>query len=126
MDYGNISVKSIYNCYIFSRCLKPTVIQFISAGIIKSITKTCPCNIQISFGCKNGNFHWTNFDIFLILAQNIDCGYTLEPPRQKVYPCIPQFYYIKVGYKGVFISRTCFPDETRSSFLIHNKQKFNS
>ena len=22
------------------------------------------------------------FDIFLIFAQNIDCGYTLEPPRQ--------------------------------------------
>ena len=22
----------------------------------------------------------TNFDIFLIFAQNIDCGYTLEPP----------------------------------------------
>ena len=25
-----------------------------------------------------GNF----FDIFLIFAQNIDCGYTLEPPRR--------------------------------------------
>ena len=24
------------------------------------------------------------FDIFLIFAQNIDCGYTLEPPRQFV------------------------------------------
>ena len=23
-----------------------------------------------------------NFDIFLIFAQNIDCGYTLEPPRR--------------------------------------------
>ena len=22
-----------------------------------------------------------NFDIFLIFAQNINCGYTLEPPR---------------------------------------------
>ena len=34
------------------------------------------------FGCKNENFHWKNFDIFLIFAQNIDCGYTLEPPRR--------------------------------------------
>ena len=34
------------------------------------------------FGCENENFHWKNFDIFLIFAQNIDCGYTLEPPRQ--------------------------------------------
>ena len=30
------------------------------------------------FGCKNENFHWKNFDIFLIFAQNIDCGYPLE------------------------------------------------
>ena len=32
------------------------------------------------FGCKNENFQWTNFNIFLIFAQNIDFGYTLEPP----------------------------------------------
>ena len=31
--------------------------------------------------CENENFHWKIFDIFLIFAQNIDCGYTLEPPR---------------------------------------------
>ena len=30
-----------------------------------------------NFGCKNDNFQWKNFDIFLIFAQNIDCGYTL-------------------------------------------------
>ena len=30
---------------------------------------------------KNENFI-RNFDIFLIFAQNIDCGYTLEPPRR--------------------------------------------
>ena len=55
-------------------------------------------------------------------AQNIDCGYSLEPPRRRggsneypqsmflsrnkknnVYPCKPQFYYIKVGFKGVKI-----------------------
>ena len=34
------------------------------------------------FGCKNENFHWKFFYIFLICAQNIDCGYTLEPPRR--------------------------------------------
>ena len=31
---------------------------------------------------KIENFHWKSFDIFLIFAQNIDCGYTLEPPRR--------------------------------------------
>ena len=29
---------------------------------------------------KNENFPLKNFDIFLIFAQNIDCGCTLEPP----------------------------------------------
>ena len=34
------------------------------------------------FGCKNGNFHWIFKYIILIFPQNIDCGYTLEPPRR--------------------------------------------
>ena len=63
-----------------------------------------------------------NCDIFLIFAQNIDCGYSEAvlmsthnlcfgaKIRKKVYPCKPQFYYIKVGCKGVFVTRTCFPD----------------
>ena len=33
---------------------------------------------------KNENFQLKIFDIFLIFAQNIDCGYTLEPPRRGV------------------------------------------
>ena len=31
---------------------------------------------------KIEHFHDIIFDIFLIFAQNIDCGYTLEPPRR--------------------------------------------
>ena len=26
-------------------------------------------------------------------------------------PCIPQFCYIKMGFKGVYITQTCFPHE---------------
>ena len=57
---------------------------------------------------------------FHISAQNIDCGYSLEPPRRGgsneypqsmflsrnkkndvyMYPCKPLFYYIKIGFKG--------------------------
>ena len=62
-----------------------------------------------------------NSDIFHISAQNIHCGYSLEPPQRggsneypqfmflsrnkknNVYPCKPQFYYIKVGFNGVKI-----------------------
>ena len=34
------------------------------------------------FRSKIDNFQRNNFDIFLIFAHNIDCGYTLEPPRR--------------------------------------------
>ena len=72
------------------------------------IPKNEKCQIKNSY-----NFH--------ISAQNIDCGYSLEPPRQggsneypqsmflnrnkknNVYPCKPQFYYTKVGFKWVKI-----------------------
>ena len=63
---------------------------------------------------------------FHISAQNIDCGYSLEPPRRggsneyphsmflsrnkenNIYPCKPQFYYIKVGFKGSKLYRRVF------------------
>ena len=62
----------------------------------------------IFHGCKNDNFQIIFFYIFLIFAQNIDCGHTLEPPQRG--PSKPHFFYIKVGCKGVFVTRTCFRD----------------
>ena len=74
-----------------------------------------------NFTTKNWTFLDKNSDIFHISAQNIDCGYSLEPPRRggsnehpqlmflsrnkkyNVYPCKPQFSYIKVGLKEVKI-----------------------
>ena len=35
----------------------------------------------IFHGYKNVNFQMKKYNIFLIFAQNIDCGYTLEPPQ---------------------------------------------
>ena len=37
------------------------------------------CRTAIFHGCKNDNYQKKNCDVFLIFAQNIDCGYTLEP-----------------------------------------------
>ena len=37
--------------------------------------------IDFSKVVKIENFQLKKFDIFLIFAQNIDCGYTLEPTR---------------------------------------------
>ena len=48
----------------------------------QSITKIRPCNIQQYFTPeKNVNFLMKIVNIYLILSQNIDCGYTLEPPH---------------------------------------------
>ena len=38
-------------------------------------------NILKILPSKNENFQIKNSDIFLISAQNIDCGYSLEPPH---------------------------------------------
>ena len=77
---------------------------------------------------KQENFQIQNSDIFHISAQNIDCGYSLEPPRRggsneypqtmflcknkknNLYLCKPQLYYIKVGFKVVKIIKVCFRD----------------
>ena len=66
-------------------------------------------------------YRWKILIIFIFLLKNIDCGYSLEPPRrggsneypQSMFwaeirktmytPVKPQFYYIKVGFKGVKI-----------------------
>ena len=38
--------------------------------------------------------------------------------RKNVYPCKPQFYYIKVGCKRVNITRTCYHDTTRCNRFV--------
>ena len=43
-----------------------------------------PMLYKFFLNCKNWTFSIEKFIIFNILAQNIDCGYTLEPPQQNV------------------------------------------
>ena len=51
--------------------------------LLVSITKICPCKKLIFCEVvKIENLQSKNVDIFLIFAQNINCGFTLEPPRQ--------------------------------------------
>ena len=41
--------------------------------------------------------------------------------KNNVYPCKPQFYYIKVGFKGVKIIWACFREaDINVSILLHN------
>ena len=46
------------------------------------ITKTCLFKYTEILPPKSENFQMKNFDIFHISAQNIDCGYSLEPHRR--------------------------------------------
>ena len=83
---------------------------------------------------------------FKFLLENIDCGCSLEPPRRgcsneypqsmflnrnkknNVYPCKPQFYYIKVGFKGVKIILICFREDysTNSDFMATVCSKYKN
>ena len=84
--------------------------------------KNTPIQIYTeNFTTKKWKFSDKNSDIFHTSAQIIDCGYSLEPPhrggsneypqfmflgvnkKNNVYRCKPQFYYMKVGFKGVKI-----------------------
>ena len=47
-----------------------------------SLRKHAYSNILRILPPKYKNFQMKNSDIFLISAQNIDCGYSLEPPRR--------------------------------------------
>ena len=53
------------------------------------------------FTSKNGKFSDKKTDIFHILAQNL-C-FLSRNKKKTVYPYKPQFYHIKVGFKGVKI-----------------------
>ena len=90
-------------------------------GEIRTLRKHAYSNILKIFELEMKNFHIKNSDNFHISAQNTDCGYLLELHQRgssNKYPqsmllsrnnnynvnfCKPQFYYIKVGFKGVKI-----------------------
>ena len=104
------------------------------------ITKTCPCNIQGFFSpVKIENFMRKILIFFLIFAQNIDCGYTLELPRRggsneypqsmfwsknkknRYTPAYPSFTVQKWGLRGYSLHGHVFlmslPVKARYLFL---------
>ena len=100
-----------------SLCLHAVWSESLSAPIMKAFLFKWIEN----FNTKNWKFSDQNSNIFLISTQNMDCGYLLELPhrgssneypqsmflsrnkKNNMYPCEPQFYYTKVGFKGVKI-----------------------
>ena len=67
------------------------MLGFLFPQICQHIRKICPCNIyplKPHFYIVKLGFAGV-YLFFLVLLQNIDCGYSLEPPRRggsNVYP----------------------------------------
>ena len=60
--------------------------EFYTTVASKLVEKLHYANMSVQItaifhGCKNGNFQMKKCEIFPIFAQNIDRGYTLEPPH---------------------------------------------
>ena len=72
------------------------------------------------FRSKIDNFQRKNFDIFLIFAQNIDCGYTLEPPRRG--EAVLTSTYIDCGYTFEPPRRGGSNEYPQSMFWSKNKK----
>ena len=103
---------------------------------------TRPFNILIFFSSKIEKKIYEKKNIFPSFAQNIDCGYTLEPPcrlaggsneypqtmlwsknkKNRFTPVYPSCCFL---YKsGVYIAQTCFPDG--SLCILTNTPKYRS
>ena len=74
------------------------------------IKKTCPCNeypLKPHFYIERLGytgvylFFLRGIPIFLIFAQNIDCGYTLEPPRRGGSNEYPQSMFWSKNKKNI-------------------------
>ena len=72
-----------------------TAVQRVTVNIAQGTHyENTPIQIYRKFHFQNiENFQVKNSDIFLISAQNIDCGYSLEPPRRGGSNENPQFMF---------------------------------
>ena len=79
-----------------------------------------PMQYTVSFKVvKNENFQKEIFDIFLIFAQNRDCGYTLEPPHRGGSNEYPQFMFWSKNKKNRYTP-------TNPSFTMTSRQELPS
>ena len=65
---------------------------------------------------ENENFQCKIYDFFLIFAQNIDCGYTLEPPRRGGSNEYPQSMFWSKNKKNRYTP--AYPSFTIYVFLM--------
>ena len=100
--------------------------MILSKHVVYFITKTSLFKHIENFTSKHWKFLDINSDIFQISAQNIDCGYSLEPPlrggsneylqsmflsrnnKNNAYPSDPSFTIKKWGLSGSKLYRHVF------------------
>ena len=68
--------------YQFLRTIEPLIIILLSVSLSVTLRKHAYSNILKILPPKNENFQMKISSSFHISAQNIDCGYPLEPPRR--------------------------------------------
>ena len=94
--YFDIKVTKTYlklqhNIFILSTSL---CLEQWHTSCIKDITKTRLFKYKKNFTSKNENFEIKQTYIFHISAQNIDCGYSLEPHRRDGSNEYPQSMFL--------------------------------
>ena len=82
---------------------------------VTALRKHAYSNIQKISPPKTENFQLKNSYIFHISHRGgsneyLQSMFLSRNKKNNVYPCKPQFYYIKVGFKGVKIIQVCFRD----------------
>ena len=70
--------------------LNAELYEFDILAFTETLRKHAYSNIVKILPPKNENFQIKNSDIFQISAQNINCGYSLEPPRRGGFNEYPQ------------------------------------
>ena len=102
-------IRSEVKCGARNKKLRKNCAFDIRRKDVYGVRKHTYSNILKILSPKIGNFQIKNSDIFHISAHR---GGSNEYPqsmflsrnkKNNMYPCKPQFYYIKVGFKGVKI-----------------------
>ena len=81
----------LYSYIVYDTIVVPLLHYYHLLALFRFITKTCPCNVyplEPHFYIAKLGYAGV-YLFFLFLPQNIDCGYSLEPPRRggsNVYP----------------------------------------
>ena len=103
--YSNSLSLSICNAFLLCSSTRAILRKHAYSNILKILPP------------KNENFQIKNSNIFHNSAQNIDCGYTLEPPRRKIL-----IFFFHISALNIDCGYSLEPPCPQSMFLSRNKK----